>query len=125
MNCCICNHKCSARAPGVRCVCDLIYHAKCVNLSKTQLEEIEEEKLLWKCEKCTFKKNRKSLVLDSVKKDGEDGPSDEDDEINADDISNSYGAVCDQLKNILNVQKVFQESLSTFSNLIDDFSKKN
>lgn len=122
MNCCICSHIISSRAPGVKCVCDLIYHAKCVNLSKTQLEEIKEEKLEWKCDKCRSKKGRKSLVFE-VEETTDNGAT-EDDDINASDVSNSYGAVCEQLKNILSVQKVFQDSLSTFSNLIDDFSKK-
>lgn len=123
MSCCVCNCRISSRAPGVKCVCDLSYHAKCVNLSKTQLEEIKTGNLLWKCDKCRSKKGRKSLVYE-IDEDNQDEADEGDIEINAEDVSISYGAVCDQLKNILSVQKVFQDSLSTFSNLIDDFSRK-
>lgn len=118
MSCCICNCRISTRAPGVKCVCDLLYHAKCVNLSKTQLEQIKDDTLIWKCDKCGSRKGRKSLVINENEKESEE------DEVNVDDVSNSYGAVCEQLKTILDVQKVFQESLSTCSNLIDDFSRK-
>lgn len=121
MSCSKCDVKVNRRAPGVLCSgCAKTFHGKCVNLNKEQVLSVNNGDILWKCEHCcgTKKKSkRKSIkVVDSE--------SDSSDEVDFDDITESYSAVCKELRNISKVQKTFEKSLTTFSHLIDDFNKK-
>lgn len=124
-NCNICEAGVNRRAPGVLCSgCKKSYHGKCVNLNREQVCSVNDGDTVWKCEHCcgTKKKSkRKSLVPPQAAVSGE---SDSSSEVDYEDITESYTAVCKELRNISKVQKTFEKSLTTFSHLIDGFNKK-
>lgn len=53
--CRVCTQTLSQKSPGLQCVfCENFFHAKCVELTKTQLDTIKStQNLLWKCTHCS------------------------------------------------------------------------
>lgn len=58
-NCSECNCKLTQQANKVACVdCSKCFHLKCVNMTKTDLDALNSEKLDWRCQTCASERRR-------------------------------------------------------------------